>query len=156
MWPYRLRQLREPGWTDAELIEFLAKVLREKPSRVADYLSGRREPEPVKQLELGRLLATHKKRQQRSVMRVLTAADEQIAAAPTSRGVFEMPFPAADYRGLYMVAEDGTLLVEIRVHKRAQERDFVPGFRAWLDRSDPRPEAQLSLVTPGDADEKVS
>jgi hypothetical protein len=155
MWPYRLRQLKEPGWSDEQLVEHLASVLREKPSRVRDYLSGRREPEPVRQLELGRMIGNHKKRQERSVMRVLKATDEQIAVAPTARGVFEMPFLPADYRGFYMVAEDGTLLAEIRVHKRAQERDFVPGFRAWLDRADPRPETQLSLVTP-DAGEKVS
>jgi len=157
-WAKRLRNLKQPDWSDRDLVVFLAKVLREKESICAEYLSGRREPERNRQLELGNLISNHEKRQRKSIMSAVRAADESNADSIVARGVYDAPFPPADYRGIYMVAADGVLLVEIRVHKRAQERDLVPGFRAWLKRVEEkelREKQPLELVTP-DADARVS
>jgi hypothetical protein len=52
------------------------------------------------------------------------------------RGVYDMPFPAPQYREVRMVADDGVVLVEIRIHERAQRAqltDPVPTLRAWLE-----------------------
>jgi hypothetical protein len=49
-------------------------------------------------------------------------------------GVYDVPFPAPQYREVRMVSDDGVLLVEIRVHERAQraqQTDMVPILRAW-------------------------
>jgi hypothetical protein len=159
-WAKRLRQLKQPDWSDHDLVVFLAKVLREKESICAEYLSGRRAPERTRQLELGRLLTNHLKRQRRSIMTAVQAAVEPDIAPPVAGGVYEMPLVPPDYRGLYMVAEDGVMLVEIRVHKRAIEKDLVPGFRAWRQRVTEKElregnEAQLALITL-DGGEKVS
>ena len=59
------------------------------------------------------------------------------AAVGNRRGVFESPCPPENYRAFEGVAEDGTLLFEIRVHRRAEDRDIVPGLRSWLNRVDP-------------------
>lgn len=157
-WAYRLRQLKQPDWSDYDLVVYLCKVLREKESICAEYLSGRREPERERQHILAKLISDHRKRQDRSIMRAVTAADEPSAAPLPPGGVYEMPFPAPQYRGLYMVSEDGVLLVEIKVHERAQEKDLVPGFRAWRERirvKDAAAKHGLELVTPA-GDEKVS
>lgn len=157
-WARRLRTLKQPDWSDYDLVVFLSKVLREKESICAEYVSGRREPERQKQLQLGKLIANHEKRQRRSIMKAVQAFDDTAPVQQIPRGVYDAPFPPPDYRGLYMVAHDGTLLVEIRVHKRAQERDLVPGFRAWLERVEDRErlEKQGLELIPRDGDAKVS
>lgn len=157
-WARRLRQLKQPDWSDHDLVVFLSHVLREKESVCAEYVSGRREPGREKQLQLGALIANYEKRQGRSIMRAVRANDETNPVQAYARGVYDAPFPAENYRGIYMVADDGTLLVEIRVHKRAQEKDMVPGFRAWLQRveeKEKRERQPLELVTL-DPGEKVS
>lgn len=160
-WARRLRQLKQPDWSDYDLVVFLSKVLREKESICAEYLSGRRAPERSRQLELGKLLVNHLKRQRKSVMSAVQAVETPDIAPPVNGGVYEMPLLPPDYRGLYMVAEDGVLLVEIRVHKRALEKDLVPGFRAWRQRVTEKElreanEKKLALLRLDDAGEKVS
>lgn len=158
-WAYRLRQLKQPDWSDYDLVVYLSKVLREKESICAEYLSGRREPERERQHILGRLITDHRKRQQRSIMSAVAAADEPSVTEAPPGGVYEMPFLAEKWRGLYMVAEDGELLVKIEVHERAQEKDLVPGFRAWRERirlKEVAAQHGLELVTPDAGDEKVS
>ena len=52
------------------------------------------------------------------------------------RGVYDMPFPAPEYREVRMVSDDGVPLVDIRIHDRAQcaqLADPVPMLRAWLE-----------------------
>lgn len=62
-----------------------------------------------------------------------------------------MPFPGPEYKGLYMVADDGVLLVEIKVHDRAREADLVAFIREWRERIHERERrAQLRLVTRAD------
>lgn len=58
-------------------------------------------------------------------------------------GVCELPVAPPDYRILLMVDDDGTPLVELRVHKRAEDRDLVPELRAWFDRVRQKPPIQL-------------
>lgn len=92
-------------------------------------------------------------------MRALHAVPDNAPCPTVKRGVYDAPFPPADYRGLYMVSEDGTLLVEIRVHRRAMEKDLVPGFRGWLARieeKERRERSPLTLVTPDEGDAKAS
>lgn len=159
-WAYRLRQLKQPDWSDYDLVVYLSKVLSEKESICAEYLSGRREPERERQLVLGQLIRNHLKRQQRSIVRAVRAADERVEEPHVAPGVYQMPFLPADWRGLYMVADDGELLVEIKVHRRAQEKDLVPGFRAWRQRIVEKETRELHplslLTTPDDAGAKVS
>lgn len=155
-WAKRLRTLKQPDWSDYDLVVYLSQVLHEKESICAEYLSGRRVPERNRQLELGRLVADHAKRQRRSIMEAVRAGDDTTPLQPFPRGVYDAPFPGHAYRGLFMVAPDGELLVEMRVHKRAQEKDMVPGFRAWLTRIEEREssEAQrLELVTLDDGEQ---
>lgn len=159
-WPRRLRTLKQSDWSDYDLVVYLSQVLHEKEAICAEYLSGRRVPDRERQLELGSLVRRHAERQRRSIMEAVRADDERTPLQAFARGVYDAPFPPSGYRGLYMVAEDGTLLVEIRVHKRAQEKDFVPGFRAWLTRIEEKEarekEAHFELLTPDDGDAKVS
>lgn len=156
-WARRLRQLKQPDWSDHDLVVFLSKVLRERESICAEYLTGRREPERVKQLELGKLISNHMKRQRRSIMSAVAATEEQNGLPLIAGGVYDSPFPPPEYRGLYMVSDDGVLLVEIRVHQRAQEKDLVPGFRAWRERiREKEAREKLSLVTQDDGDERAS
>lgn len=156
-WAYRLRQLKQADWSDHDLVVYLSKVLREKESICAEYLSGRREPERERQLVLGQLIKNQLKRQERSIMRAIAAADEAVDEPPVPPGVYQMPFLPSEWRGLYMVADDGALLVKIEVHARAQEKDLVPGFRAWRQRIMEKEARQpLELLTPADAGEKVS
>lgn len=159
-WARRLRQLKQPDWSDYDLVVFLSKVLREKESVCAEYLSGRRAPERSRQLELGKLLSNHLKRQRRSIMAAVKAADEPDAAPPIIGDVYEMPLVPPGWRGLYMVADDGELLVEIKCNPRAIEKDLVPGFRAWRQRITEKERAeaarQLELVTPDGGGERAS
>jgi hypothetical protein len=62
-----------------------------------------------------------------------------------------------------MVADDGVLLVEIRVHvraQRAQQADLVPVLRHWrkliCDQEERERRHGLELITPEPRDEKVS
>lgn len=78
-------------------------------------------------------------------------------------GVYEVPFPAPQYLEVRMVSDDGVLLVEIRVHERAQraqKQDLVRVLRSWrelicekeaLDRRN-----GLALITPASGDVKAS
>jgi hypothetical protein len=74
-----------------------------------------------------------------------------------------MPYPAPQYREVRMVSNDGVLLVEIRVHERAQRAqrlDLVPVLREWreliCDREARERHAGFTLITPDPRDEKVS
>lgn len=65
-----------------------------------------------------------------------------------------MPFLGPEYHGLYMVADDGVLLVEIKVHERAREVDWAPIFREQLERiREKEGRAELKLVIAADGDE---
>lgn len=155
-WPRRLRTLKQSDWSDHDLVVYLSKMLHEEESICAEYLSGRRVPDRHRQLELGRLVSDHAMRQRRSIMEAVRAADESAPLQPFARGVYDAPFPGHGYRGLVMVAADGELLVEMRVHKRAQEKDMVPGFRAWLTRIEEKEAAEaqgLELVTLDDGEQ---
>ena len=64
----------------------------------------------------------------------LSSPPPELPASP--RGIYDMPFPLPQYRELRMVADDGVVLVEIRVHERAQraqQNDLVPGLRVWRE-----------------------
>lgn len=57
--------------------------------------------------------------------------------APLTRGVFEDASQPADYRQFRVIAGDGTELLTLRFHWRAEVGDFVPILRELLDRADP-------------------
>jgi hypothetical protein len=62
-----------------------------------------------------------------------------------------------------MVSDDGVLLVEIRVHERAQraqQTDMVPVLRAWrkliCEKEDRERRGRLALLMPDSGDAKAS
>jgi hypothetical protein len=82
--------------------------------------------------------------------------------SPTD-GVYDMPFAVPGYREVRMVSDDGVVLVEIRVHERAQraqQKDLVPVLRAWrkliCEREVRERRHGLHLITPEPRDEKAS
>jgi hypothetical protein len=83
--------------------------------------------------------------------------------SPKNAGVYDMPYPAPQYREVRMVADDGVVLVEIRVHERAQRaqgKDLIPVLREWrslICEYEARAHRNgLTLVTSEPVDEKVS
>jgi len=141
-WPYKLRILLKAGWTELGL----STAVNVSVDRVREYLSGIRTPEPHTAIEFEKILLAHR-RAGLGLVPPRKEADARIGPTfdgPTSplpegdrRGVYESPCPPEGYRSYEGVAEDGTLLFEVRVHHRAEERDIVPGLRAWLNRADP-------------------
>ena len=72
----------------------------------------------------------------------------------TAGGVYDMPFLSPEYEGLYMVADDGVLLVEIKIHDRAKESDWVTFLRDWRERiREKEARSGLKLVTSEGDDE---
>jgi hypothetical protein len=68
-----------------------------------------------------------------------------VKVARAARGVYEDPSPPDGYRRLRAIAADGTELVNLCVHRRAENRDPVPELREWLDAVDPqRPNLTLA------------
>jgi hypothetical protein len=137
-WPQLLRILLKAGWSEAGL----AHVADVSVERVKEYLSGIREPETRVALEFDKILSSHR----RAGLELVVPPKEAIAEIPPdgpapqnkpSRGVYEDPLVPAHYHGYRAIAEDGTLMVELRFHERMEERDVVPGLRAWLNRGDP-------------------
>ena len=87
----------------------------------------------------------------------------QSRAAVGTGGVYDVPFPAPQYREVRMVSDDGVLLVEIRVHERAQraqQTDMVPVLRAWrkliCEKEDRERRGRLALLMPDSGDAKAS
>lgn len=138
-WPYLIRVLLKAGWT----VEGLAHAADTSQERIKDYMSGRRNPEAVKAALFRRMINSHKRdgltvRPPGDVIPLIPVeAIPDGVPEPLPRGVFEDPSPPAGYRQFRAIAEDGTELVNLRFHWRAEERDVVPGLRAWLNRSDP-------------------
>lgn len=138
-WPYLLRVLLKAGWTP----EGLAQAAFDTEDRVRLYLSGKRIPDSKTATVFRQILNRHK----REGLRVTNKADvipivpvneiPEGAPSPLTRGVFEDPSQPAGYRQFRMIADDGTELVSLRFHWRAEERDMVPGLQAWLNRCDP-------------------
>jgi hypothetical protein len=139
-WPYLLRVLLKAGWT----VEGLAEMAERDEARVRLYLSGKAIPEPKTATIFRQVLNRHKRR---DGLRVRLTPDvipivpvneiPEGAPRPLARGVFEDASIPAGYRQFRAIADDGTELVMIRFHWRAEERDLVPGLRAWLNRADP-------------------
>lgn len=139
-WPYLLRVLLKAGWTVAGLAH--AAMLDE--DRVRLYLSGKMAPDAKTASTFLQILNRHKRRDgiriQRTTDVVPIVPVNEIAEgtpAPLLRGLVEDRSQPAGYRQYRLIAEDGTELVCLRIHWRAEERDIVPGLRAWLNRSDP-------------------
>jgi hypothetical protein len=139
-WPYLLRVLLKAGWS----VEGLAHAADRDEDRVRMYLSGKAIPEPVTAAIYRRILNNHKRRdglrvELSSHVIPIVSVNEipEGAPAPLARGVFEDPSVPAGYRQFRAIADDGTELVCLRFHWRAEERDVVPGLRAWLNRADP-------------------
>lgn len=139
-WPYLLRVLLKAGWT----VEALAHVAERDEERFRLYLSGKAIPEPVTASIYRRILNNHKRRdglriQHSGEVIPIVPVNEipEGAPPPLARGVFEDPSVPAGYRQFRAIADDGTELVCLRFHWRAEERDVVPGLRAWLNRTDP-------------------
>jgi len=138
-WPYLLRVLLKAGWT----VQGLALAAERDEERVRMYLSGKAIPEPVTASIYRRILNNHKRREglriDNSHVIPIVPVNEipPDAPAPLARGVFEDPSVPAGYRQFRAIADDGTELVCLRFHWRAEERDVVPGLRAWLNRADP-------------------
>lgn len=138
-WPYLLRVLLKAGWTP----EGLALAADTSEERFRAYLAGKKIPDPTTAKVFRQILNRHK----REGLRVSNKADvvpivpvneiSEDAPAPLTRGVWEERSAPAGYRQFRSVADDGTELVSLRFHWRAEERDVVPGLRAWLNRSDP-------------------
>ena len=57
--------------------------------------------------------------------------------AKLSRGVYEDASQPEGYRQLRAIAADGTELVSLRFHRRAEYRDLVLELRRLLDEIDP-------------------
>ncbi len=78
----------------------------------------------------------------------------------TNDGVYVVPFPPPRYREVRMVSDDGVLLVEIRIHERAQLTDPGPIFRTWHQRIREKEERErhggLQLIIPDAGDVKSS
>lgn len=140
-WPYVLRVLLKAGWT----VEGLAQMADKSEERFRMYLSGKAVPEPVTAAIYRRILNNHKRR---DGLRIQTTPENVVPIVPVSeipegapeplpRGVFEDKSQPAGYRQFRAIADDGTELVCLRFHWRAEERDVVPGLRAWLNRVDP-------------------
>jgi hypothetical protein len=139
-WPYLLRVLLKAGWT----VEGLAHAAMTDQDRVYDYLSGKRIPEPSTAGVFTRIL---NKQKRRDGLRIRITPDvvpivpvneiSEGTPAPLLRGLVEDRSQPAGYRQYRLIAEDGTELVCLRLHWRAEERDLVPGLRAWLNRTDP-------------------
>lgn len=139
-WPYLLRVLLKAGWT----VEGLAHAADRDEDRFRAYLSGKAIPEPVTAAVFRRILNNHKRR---DGLRIAARADvvpivpvneiAEGAPAPLTRGLIEDRSQPAGYRQYRLIADDGTELVCLRIHWRAEERDIVPGLRAWLNRADP-------------------
>jgi hypothetical protein len=139
-WPYMLRVLLKAGWT----VEGLAHAAMIDQDRVYGYLSGKRVPEPTTAGVFRRILNKQKRHEG---LRIRITPDvvpiipvneiSEGTPAPLLRGVIEDRSQPAGYRQFRAIAEDGTELVSLRFHWRAEERDVVPGLRAWLNRADP-------------------
>lgn len=139
-WPYLLRVLLKAGWT----VEGLVHAAMTTEDRFRTYLSGKAIPEPTTAQVFRQILNRHKRQ---DGLRIQTVSEvvpivpvneiPEGAPAPAPRGVFEERSAPAGYRQFRAIAEDGTELVSLRYHWRAEERDLVPGLRAWLNRSDP-------------------
>lgn len=139
-WPYLLRVLLKAGWTPEGLTH--AAFISE--DRFRGYLSGKLIPEPTTAGVFRQILNRHKRH---DGLRINTPAEvvpivpvneiPKGAPSPLARGVFEERSAPAGYRQFRAIAEDGTELVSLRFHWRAEERDVVPGLRAWLNRADP-------------------
>lgn len=150
-WPYLLRVLLKAGWT----VEGLAQAAMTDADRVRGYLSGKRTPEPITARTFSQILNKHKRREG---LRIRSTPDvvpivpmneiSEDAPAPLLRGVIEDRSQPAGYRQFRAIAEDGTELVSLRFHWRAEERDVVPGLRAWLNRADP-----IIRLEPGASDQ---
>lgn len=138
-WPYVLRVLLKAGWTPVGL----AQAAFDTEDRIRLYLSGKRVPDQKTASVFRQILNRHK----REGLHVSNRADvipivpvneiSNDAPAPLTRGVWEERSAPAGYRQFRSIAEDGTELVCLRFHWRAEERDMIPGLRAWLNRSDP-------------------
>lgn len=139
-WPYLLRILLKAGWS----VEGLAQAAMTSEERVRLYLSAKAVPEQRTAIVFRQILNRHKRH---DGLRIRHASDvipivptNEIpsgAPDPLARGVFEERSAPAGYRQFRAIAEDGTELISLRFHWRAEERDVVPGLRAWLDRADP-------------------
>lgn len=139
-WPYLLRVLLKAGWT-AEGLRHAVDVSEE---RFRGFLSGRMIPEPKTAASFRQILNRHKRndglriRSMQDVVPIIPVDEiPDGAPAPLPRGVYEDASAPAGYRQFRAIADDGTELVSLRVHWRADERDLVPGLRAWLNRADP-------------------
>lgn len=138
-WPYLLRVLLKAGWTP----EGLAQAAFVTEDRIRLYLSGKRIPDSTTASVFRQILNRHK----REGLQVTNKADvipivsvneiPEGAPDPLARGVFEDASQPAGYRQFRMIADDGTELVSLRFHWRAEERDMVPGLQSWLNRCDP-------------------
>lgn len=147
-WPYLLRVLLKAGWT----VEGLAHAADRDEARVRMFMSGKAIPEPITAAIFRQILNNHKRReglrvQSRTEVVPIVPVNEisEGAPAPLSRGLIEDRSQPAGYRQYRLIAEDGTELVCLRIHWRAEERDIVPGLRAWLNRADPI----IRLLEPG-------
>jgi hypothetical protein len=139
-WPYLLRILLKAGWT----VDGLAQIAETNDERVRLYLSGKAVPNPTAASTFRQVLNRHKRRDglkikaTSDVVAIIPVTEiPEGAPTPLARGVFEERSAPAGYRQYRAIAEDGTELVSLRIHWRAEERDVVPGLRAWLNRADP-------------------
>jgi hypothetical protein len=153
-WPYLLRVLLKAGWTP----EGLAHAAMTTEERFRGYLSGKLIPEEHTARVFRQILNRHKRHDGLRVQMIPDVVPivpvTEIAEgspAPLARGVFEERSAPAGYRQFRAIADDGTELVSLRFHWRAEERDVVPGLRAWLNRADPI----IRLLEP-DASEQAS
>lgn len=139
-WPYLLRVLLKTGWTP----EGLALAADTSEDRFRGFLSGKRIPDPATASVFRQILNRHKRANglriggPENVVPLIPVNEiPDGVPEPLRRGVYEDPSPPAGYRQYRSIADDGTELVSLRVHWRAEERDVVAGLRTWLNRSDP-------------------
>src|SRR5438067_1384790 len=96
-WPYALRVLLKAGWTE----EGLALALSSPRERLADYMAGRKLPEPGVASEIRKLVAAHRRRDKMQLVGADAPADLRFPVRPSidgptapreeQRGVFEAP-----------------------------------------------------------------
>jgi hypothetical protein len=149
-WPFLLTALLQEGWTK----EGLAHVATVPVRNVDEYLKGR-QPTAGVALELSKVVSAHSRknphrfdelRKRRPHFPRIVDDPFAFESGPEKprRGVFLDPAPPPETTVITMIAADGTRLVRMEVHDRAAIRDFVPGFKAWLNEVD----TILELVKP--------
>lgn len=150
-WPFLLTALLQDGWSK----EGLAHVATVPLSKINEYLKGAQQPTARVALELSKVVSAHSRKnpQRFDELRKRRPHSPRIVDDPfvydspparPTRGVFLDPAPPPETTVITMIAADGVRLVRMEVHDRAANRDFVPGFNAWLNEVD----SILELVKP--------